>query len=156
MRIRPGALLDGAGWSIGLAAAFFAFALIALGLELQSPDLVLWTGHHVVAAEQHGLAYFRWHGHTYATPVPGNGSGPVDVYFDPANPQNSMAEDIPDRVVTALLIAGPAAAGLAVLAIGLTRKRRWAHRRRRAEPAAGGDQDPDVFARLLDERRHGR
>lgn len=36
---------DGAGWFVGLAIALFAFALLAVLLELQSPDLLLWTGH---------------------------------------------------------------------------------------------------------------
>src|SRR5258705_11896827 len=62
MRGRLGAILDGAGWSIGLAAALFLFALLFLALQVQSPDIVLWTGDHVAATEQGGLATFRWHG----------------------------------------------------------------------------------------------
>jgi hypothetical protein len=154
MRIRPGALLDGAGWAVGLAAALIVFSLIALIAELQSPDAVLWTGQRVVGTEQHGLAYFRWHGRTYATPMQGYGSArAVTIYLDPANPDNAMADNLPTRMVTGLLAGGPLVAAAAVLTIGLTRKRRWARRQQR-RPAPGGG-DPDLYARLLQQRRGG-
>ena len=154
MRIRG--WLDGAGWAVGLAAALFAFSLLMLALEAQSPDAVLWTGQHVVGTEQDGLAYFQWHGRTYSAVVQGNGSAKaVDVYFDPANPINAMADNPVDRTLTGLLIGGPVVAGAAVLAIGLTRKRRWARRKLRAA-ARGEEEDPFVFARLLAARRGDR
>lgn len=145
--------IDGAGWAVGLAGALFAFSLLMLALEAQSSDVVLWTGQHVVGTEQDGLAYFQWHGHTYSAVVPGNGSAKtVDVYFDPANPLDAMADNPVDRTITGLLIGGPVIVGAAVLATGLTRKRRWARRQLRAA-ARGEEQDPFVFARLLAARR---
>ncbi len=154
MRSRPGALLDGAGSSIGLAAAFFAFALLAVALLVQSPDIVLWTGHHVVATEQGGLASFRWHGQGYTVDMPGFGSArAVNVYFSPGDPSHAMADNVPDRVVTGLLVGGPVLAGVAVLAAGLSRKRRWARRQRREAGSYGSGLDPEFVARQLAARR---
>ena len=108
MRARLGAVLDGAGWSVGLAAALFVFALLYVALDFQSPEIVLWTGHHVVATEQQGLATFRWHGQAYTVDVPGFGSGnKVDIYFSPGDPSGAMADNVPDRVFAGLLVGGP-------------------------------------------------
>ena len=58
MRGRLGKVLDGAGWSVGLAVALFAFALLFLALDFQSPQIVLWTGQRAVGTEQNGLVTF--------------------------------------------------------------------------------------------------
>ena len=149
-------MLDGVGWSVGLAAALFAFALLFVLLDLQAPESVLWTGHHVVVTEQHGLATFRWQGQAYTVNVPGFGSGPVDIYFNPGNPSAAMAENVPDRVFAALFVGVPAIAGLGVLLAGLTRKRRWARRQSRKRASYGSGLDPGFVARQLQARRGGR
>ena len=150
MRRRLGAVLDGAGWSVGLAAALFVFALLYVALDFQSPEIVLWTGHHVVATEQQGLATFRWQGQAYTVDVPGFGSGnKVDIYFSPGDPSGAMADNVPDRVFAGLLVGGPVIAGVAVLVAGLTRKRRWARRQRRQAASYGDGLDPDFVARQL-------
>ena len=154
MRGRLGAVLDGAGWSVGLAAALFVFALLYVALDFQSPEIVLWTGHHVVAIEQQGLATFRWQGQAYTVDVPGFGSGnKVDIYFSPGDPSGAMADNVPDRVFAGLLVGGPVIAGVAVLVAGLTRKRRWARRQRRQAASYGDGLDPDFVARQLKAHR---
>jgi hypothetical protein len=65
---------DGAGWFVGLAIALFVFALLAVLLELQSPDLLLWTGHRVTGTEQGGIVSYRWHGQAYSLNASGYGS----------------------------------------------------------------------------------
>jgi hypothetical protein len=157
MRGRLGAVLDGAGWSVGLAAALFVFALLYVALDFQSPEIVLWTGHHVVATEQGGLATFRWHGQAYTVDVPGFGSGKkVDIYFNPGDPSGAMADNLPDRVFAGLLVGGPVIAGVAVLVAGLTRKRRWARRQRRGAASYGDGLDPEFVARQLKAYRGDR
>jgi hypothetical protein len=154
VRGRLGAVLDGAGWSVGLAAALFVFALLYVALDFQSPEIVLWTGHHVVATEQQGLATFRWQGQAYTVDVPGFGSGnKVDIYFSPGDPSGAMADNVPDRVFAGLLVGGPVIAGVAVLVAGLTRKRRWARRQRRQAASYGDGLDPDFVARQLKAHR---
>jgi hypothetical protein len=154
MRGRLGAMLDGAGWSVGLAAALFVFALLFVLLDLQAPESVLWTGHHVVATEQNGLATFRWQGQAYTVDVPGFGSGkPVDIYFNPGNPSIAMADNVPDRVFAGLLVGVPVLVGVGLLLAGLTRKRRWASRQSRKAASYGSGLDPDFVARQLEARR---
>lgn len=117
---------------MGLAAALFAFALLFLALDLQSPDIVLWTGQRAVGTEQNGLVTFWWHHHAYTATTPGYGAGKaVSVYFPPGDPSDAIADSLPDRLTAIALFAVPVAAGVVLLAVGLTRKRRWA---RQAEP----------------------
>lgn len=150
MRGRLSAVLDGAGWSVGLAAALFVFALLFVALDFQSPEIVLWTGHHVVATEQQGLATFRWHGQAYTVDVPGFGSGnKVDIYFNPGDPSGAMADSLPDRLFAGLFVGVPVIAGVGVLLVGLTRKRRWDRRRGRTAASYGDGLDPEFVARQL-------
>ncbi len=101
-------------------------------LELQSPDLVLWTGHQVVGTEQGGIVSYRWHGQSYSLDAPGYGSSKaVSVYLDPGNPSNAKIDNVADRVGSALLIGGPVAVGVVLLVAGLSRKHRWARRNAR-------------------------
>ena len=121
---------DGAGWFVGLAAVLFAFALLAVLLELQSPDLVLWTGHRVAGNEQGGIVSYRWAGQQYSLNANGYGSAQdVSVYLDPANPGNAMIDNLPDRIVVTAFIGGPVAGGLALIVAGLTRKPRRVRRK---------------------------
>ena len=150
-------MLDGAGWSVGLAAALFAFALLFVLLDLQAPESVLWTGHHVVATEQNGLATFRWQGQAYTVDVPGFGSGnAVDIYFNPGDPSAAMADNVPDRVFAGLFVGVPVLAGVGVLLVGLSRKRRWDRRRGRTAASYGDGLDPEFVDRQLRARRGDR
>jgi hypothetical protein len=121
---------DGAGWFVGLAAVLFAFALLAVLLELQSPDLVLWTGHRVAGTEQGGIVTYRWAGQQYSLNANGYGSvQDVSVYLDPANPGNAMIDNLPDRIVVTAFVGAPVAGGLALIVAGLTRKPRRVRRK---------------------------
>ncbi len=158
MVTRLRALLDGAGWSVGVAGALLAFALLAALVVAQSPEAVLWTGHHTVGTQQNGLVLFRWQGRTYSVDVPGYGSArSVSVYFDPANPTQAMAENLPARLFTGGLVGVPVAGAVIVLLIGVTRKRRWARRDRRADgPRFGTGLDPEFVAQQLQQQRGGQ
>ena len=149
-------MLDGAGWSVGLAAALFGFALLFVLLDLQAPESVLWTGHHVVATEQHGLATFRWQGQAYTVDVPGFGSGKVDIYFNPGDPSAAMADNLPDRLFAGLFVGVPVIVGVGVLLVGLSRKRRWDRRRGRTAASYGDGLDPEFVDRQLRARRGDR
>lgn len=158
MMARVRALLDGAGWSVGLAAALLLLTLLAALVVNQSPQALLWTGHHAVGTEQNGLVLFRWQSHTYSVAVNGYGSAKsVSVYFDPADPTQAVADNLPDRLFSAGLVGVPLLAAALVLLIGLTRKWRWARRDRHvAGPRFGAGLDPEFVARQLQERRSGR
>jgi len=128
---------DGAGWFIGGAIFFFVIALLALLLELQSPESVLWTGTPVAGTESGGIVFFEWAGQQHQFSAPGYGSAKtVIVYFDPSNPDNAMLDDNAKRVTPDLFIGLPALAGVVLLAIGGTQSWRWKRRN-----AKGGEQE---------------
>src|SRR5262249_56899878 len=115
MLARIRALFDGAGWFPGLAAALFAFALLAALLELVSPDALRWTGQHVVGTEIGGIVSYRWHGQTYSLGAPGFGSSKaVSGYLDPANPSNAPLDNPFLPVVQSSPVALPVAARVAL------------------------------------------
>jgi hypothetical protein len=71
--------------------------------------------------EHQGIVYYSWHGQSYSIDASGNGSAKdVSVYLDPADPSQAMIDNIPDRVVAGLLIAGPVVAALVLLVLGGT------------------------------------
>lgn len=153
MRARMRAWFDGVGLFVGVAAALLVFTLLAVVLEVQSPDLVLWTGHRVVGTEQRGIVYYRWHGQNYTLDVPGYGSSKsVSVYLDPGNPSDAMTDNAVNRAIVVLLIGVPFAGAVALLAVGLTRehlRRRRESRRVPAPTAYGEGLDPEFVARRL-------
>jgi hypothetical protein len=130
VRARVRKWFDGAGWFVAGAVLLFVFALLALFIEFQSPDAVLWTGQRVVGTEQRGLIYYRWQGQQYTFPVNGVGNEQaVGVYLDPGNPAHAMLDSTIDRAVAVLLIGVPAAAGAGLFVMGGTRNYRWARRK---------------------------
>jgi hypothetical protein len=156
MRARIRALFDGAGWFPGLAAALFVFAFLAVLLELQSPDAVRWTGQHVVGTEIGGIVSYRWDGQTYSLDAQGYGSAKaVGIDLDPADPSNAVIDNTFPRVVEGALVAVPVAAGVALLVVGLTRRRRWERRQMRIAPTTGHVLDQEFVTRHLRELRHG-
>jgi hypothetical protein len=117
---------DGAGWFVGGAVVLLVVTLLAVLLELQSPERVLWTGQHVVGTEQRGIVSYSWHGESYSLDVPGYGSSKaVNVYLEPGDPSQAMVDDVADRVLPAVFILGPVAGAVVLLVAGGTRKYRW-------------------------------
>jgi hypothetical protein len=148
---------DGAGWFPGLAAALFVFALFAVLLELQSSDAVRWTGQHVTGTEIGGIVSYRWDGQTYSLDAQGYGSAKaVGVDLDPADPSNAVIDNTFPRLVEGGLVAVPVAAGVALLVIGLTRRRRWERRQMRVAPTTGQVLDQEFVTRHLRELRNGK
>ena len=147
---------DGAGWFPGLAAALFVFALLAVLLELQSSDAVRWTGQHVTGTEIGGIVSYRWDGQTYSLDAQGYGSAKaVGVVLDPADPSNAVIDNMVPRLVEGGLMAGPVAAGVVLLMVGLTRRRRLERRQMRAAPETGQVLDQEFVSRHQRELRHG-
>ena len=149
---------DGAGWFPGLAAALFVFALLAVLLELQSSDAVRWTGQHVTGTEIGGIVTYRWDGQTYSLDAQGYGSAKaVGVDLDPADPSNAVIDNTFPRLVEGSLVAVPVAAAVALLMVGLTRRRRWERRQLRTAPETGSVLDQEFVSRHLRElRQDGR
>lgn len=153
MRARLRAWFDGVGVFAGTAALLLAFALLAVVLEVQSPDLILWTGHRVAGTEQGGIVYYRWHGQNYTLDARGYGSSKaVSVYLDPNNPANAMTDNPVNRAAVVLLVGLPFAGAVTLLAFGLSReylRRRREMRRVPTEAAYGEGLDPEFVARRL-------
>ena len=150
-------LFDGAGWFPGLAAVLFIFALLAVLLELQSSDAVRWTGQHVTGTETGGIVSYRWDGQSYSLDAQGYGSAKaVGVYLDPADPSNAIVDNTFLSLLEGALVAVPVAAGVTLLVLGLTRRRRWERRQQRVAPKTGQVLDQEFVTRHLREMRNGR
>lgn len=157
VRNRVRAWFDGAGWLVGIAVALLFFTMLTVLAELQSSDVVLWTGQGVVGREQGGIISYQWKGQSYTINGQGYGSSPaVTVYLDPANPGNAMPDSALGRAMDASLIVGPFGAAMVLLALGPARNYRRARRRRRgiAPPAGyGHGLEEEFVSRVLAQRR---
>ena len=111
----------------------------------------------MVGTETGGIVSYRWHGQTYSLGAPGFGSSKaVSVYLDPANPSNALLDNPFLRVFEGSLVVVPVAGGVVLLALGLTRRRRWDRRQQRAAAPSGQVLDKDFVARHLRELRQGQ
>jgi hypothetical protein len=120
---------DGAAGFVAGAIVLFAFALLALLLELQSPESVLWTGTPVAGTERGGIVFYEWAGQQLQFSAPGYGSAKtVIVYLDPSNPSSALLDNNTDRVGPALFVGLPSLAGAGLLIFGGTRGWRWKRR----------------------------
>ena len=155
MRVRIGRWFDGLGLFVGPAIALFVLALLVVVLEVQTPEILLWTGHRVTGTEQGGIVFYQWHGQNYSLNAPGYGSAKaVSVYLDPGDASNAIADNLADRAFVGLLVGGPVALGVALIAIGVARRSRSRHRRARGGPRPAVDVlDTDVAAKNLRELR---
>jgi hypothetical protein len=136
------------------ATILFVVALLALLLELQSPEAVQWTGQAATGTERGGIVFFQWQGQQHQFSVPGFGSASkVTVYFDPSNPDSSaMLDSNGDRAWSGLIVGLPALTGAALLVVGGTRNYRWKRRNaKRGEQEwwlsrvpPGGPPDPEA------------
>lgn len=152
------AWFEGSGWLVGAAGVLMFFTVLMILLELQSPDVVLWTGRGVVGTEQGGIISYRWKGETYTTTGHGFRSAPaVTVYVDPADPSNAMPDSPLGRAMDGTLIGGPFAVAMALLALGPARNYRRSRSGARAAARRGGFGDglgeEFVSQRLKDHRR---
>jgi hypothetical protein len=155
MRVRVGRWFDGLGLFVGPAIALFVLALLVAVLEVQSPEILLWTGHRVVGTEQGGIVLYRWHGQGYSLDAPGYRSAQaVSVYLDPGDGSNAMIDNLADRALVGFLVGGPVIAGVALIATGLIRRSRSRRRRVRGGQRPVIDLlDTDVAARNLRDLR---
>jgi hypothetical protein len=155
MRARIGRWFDGLGLFIGPAIVLFVLALLVTVLEVQTPEILLWTGHRVVGTEQGGIVFYRWHGQNYSLDMPGyRSSKTVSVFIDPGDANNAIADNLADRLFVGLLVGGPVLLGVALIGTGLIRRSRARRRRTRAGPRPVIDVlDTNVAARNLRDLR---
>lgn len=119
-------------WS---AIIFGVLALGALVVELQSPDLVIWTGHCVPASFQDGLAYFHAEGRLIVVGDPSLPDQPprmVTVCYHPGNPDAGYIVHPAAYWVEGTLIAAPFILAVTLLVTGVV----LSVRRIRATPEA--------------------
>lgn len=114
-----------------LAFCCVLLGVIFLGAEVQSPDLILWTGRPVPGTSFDGTVSYIYKGQQYtvpAHPVPVDltRTYQVTVYLDPSHPDTAMEDDAYNRWLTAVAVPAPwLAAGVLI----------WAGRRRRSRLA---------------------
>jgi hypothetical protein len=131
-------LLDGTGPFNAVAALAVLVGVLALLLQLQSPDAALWTGQPVRAVNDGGLAYYTFRGQQYTIDVSGAVPAhpePLTVYVDPSNPAAGVLDTLTNRLVDALIVGGPFLIAILAFCLGLLRR----VRRRRRRPPVGRD-----------------
>jgi hypothetical protein len=101
-------------------------SLIGFGFmlaQLQSPDLVMWTGRCEPATLRGGLGYYDVNGQTLAVNDPLTPASapttPVTVCYNPAHPEQAMVDHPLTRAFEAGLMATPFLVALIILAVGL-------------------------------------
>jgi len=110
----------------------------------------------VTGTEIGGIVSYRWDGQTYSLDAQGYGSQKaIGVDLDPADPSNAVIDNLAPRLVEGGLMAVPVAAGVALLVVGLTRRRRWERRQLRTAPETGRVLDQEFVSRHLRDLRQG-
>jgi hypothetical protein len=124
---------------------WFAAALFVLGsafilADLQSASLLQWTGTQVLDVQSGGIAYYSFHGVEYTLDLPerapGQSAMPSTVVLDPGDPSQAIFSSPVAKWVEAILVLGPYAASVLVLAFGFARR----SRRRRLRARLGPDR----------------
>jgi hypothetical protein len=115
--------VQGARLYIVLAAALVVLGGFFLLAQLQSPDLVIWTGRCIPATERQGIAYYRVNGTAEALNDPNEpATAPVHtvtVCYQPAHPEQGMVVLPAARIFEGLEILGPLVLAALVLLYGL-------------------------------------
>lgn len=143
-------LLEDLGPFITATAVLLLMGTLLLIAAIESPSILQWTGTSVPAVERGGLAYYSFHGQTYAldvtTPLVQSGT----VYLDPVDPSNAMLANPVSRWIDVSTVGGPYAASVLLLTLGFARRSRRRRLRWRGPGARFGDT---TLTRLLELQR---
>jgi hypothetical protein len=108
------------GWARIVSALLFAIGLLFAIAELESPDLVLWTGKAVAGTEVGSIVSYSYAGVHFSFDAhdrPANDPQiPVVVYVDPHMAGAGVLNKPAARWAEAALVLGPFVAGIAVAA----------------------------------------
>jgi len=146
------------------SARVIAIGLVILGAgmalaELQSPDLVLWTGRPVTATEIGSIVTYEFNGVSYSFDGHDRlSSAPpeqVVVYVDPHQPAAGVLNKPAARVLEASLVIGPIllAAVVLLIAAWLAANRAAAAQREQERGAHGAGFGEDALRDLARRRR---
>lgn len=117
---------------VAIAAALFVLGSGFVLADLQSPSLLQWTGSEVPNVQSGGIAYYSFQGVEYTMNVPSRaaaaGPMPSTVYLDPADPSHATFSRPVTKWVEALVVVGPYATSVLVLAFGFARRSRLSHK----------------------------
>lgn len=106
-------------WTAIIATVIgLTFALI----ELQSPDLVIWTGECVPASFRDGLAYYRAEGHDFVAgdpTLPDQPARTVTVCYFSSDPGKGYIVHPAAYWAEGILIASPLLAGVLMFCLGV-------------------------------------
>ena len=115
-------VLAGARGYLLIAALIFAFGIIFLLVELQSPDLVIWNGRCVPAFYDGGVAHYTVAGQRFTADTPAltdRSPRTVTVCYYPSTINNGYIVHPAAYWVEGSLIAGPLAIAIILTAVGV-------------------------------------
>jgi hypothetical protein len=141
---------DGIGGYVALAGLLVFFSVLGVLIEAQSSDKVLWTGTKVVGSESGGIVIYRYQGEQFSLDGSGfDNRARVTVYLDPSNPDDAQVDSLVIRAVDLGFTAVPFGLGVAVLGLGLYRRRHVDKGRVREVREFGGGLDPEFVENYL-------
>jgi hypothetical protein len=116
-------MLDGSGPYLWGALAFSILGGLLLLAQLQSPDLVIWTGHCVPSTERGGIAYYQVNGQSFTVDdVTAPATAPthtVTVCYDPSHPEQASVLHPVQYWFEAALVGVPFLIALTIVIVGV-------------------------------------
>jgi hypothetical protein len=141
---------DGIGGYVALACLLLFFSVLGLLIEVQSSDKVLWTGTKVVGSESGGVVIYHYKGEQFSLDGTGfDNRAHISVYFNPANPDDAQVNSLAVRAIDLGFTVVPFTLAIAVLGLGLYRRRAMDNVRVREVRDYGGGLDPEYVENYL-------
>jgi hypothetical protein len=141
---------DGIGGYVALAVLLLFFSVLGLLIEVQSSDRVLWTGTKVEGTETGGVIIYHYKGEQFSLDGTGfDNRAHIAVYLNPANPDDAQVNSIPVRAIDLGLTVVPFTLSIAVLGLGMYRRRVADNVRVREVREYGGGLDPEYVENYL-------
>jgi hypothetical protein len=141
---------DGIGGYVALACLLLFFSVLGLLIEVQSSDKVLWTGTKVAGSESGGVVIYHYKGEQFSLDGTGfDNRAHVSVYLNPSNPDDAQLNSIAVRAIDLGFTVVPFTLSIAVLGLGLYRRRAVDNVRVREVRDYGGGLDPEYVENYL-------
>jgi hypothetical protein len=141
---------DGIGGYVAVACLLVFFSVLGILIEAQSSDKVLWTGTKAVGSESGGIVIYHYKGEQFSLDGSGfDNRARVTVYLNPSNPDDAQVNSLVIRAIDLGFTAVPFTLSIAVLGLGVYRRRYSDKVRVQQVRDYGGGLDPEYVENYL-------